>query len=265
MTVVLLLVRLRRGDHLLLESHAGRDENRHGLPAPWGTPGPSAEWATLVVLALRDLRQIRHRCCGARGCVGLGVVLYVIEYFFGRREPAGRPPNAATPRASMEGALTCTSSSPPTVPSSPWPRREHLKSFADPEKITDVSVVAVVRPLRLRRLRRRRSAPSADEPRRDRHLPGRGAERGGRHRRRRVRRAGARRCTRGVCAAARPPTRSSRRPRTLGAGLVSWSPAASRGLSDTVLLGSTAQRVQHYAPCPVLVVRPARASRTPDG
>jgi len=28
------------------------------------------------------------------------------------------------------------------------------------------------------------------------------------------------------------------------------------GLSDTILLGSTAQRVQHSAPCPVLVARP---------
>lgn len=33
--------------------------------------------------------------------------------------------------------------------------------------------------------------------------------------------------------------------------------AGGRGLSDSVLMGSTAQRVQHYAPCPVLVVRPA--------
>lgn len=32
--------------------------------------------------------------------------------------------------------------------------------------------------------------------------------------------------------------------------------AGGRGLSDSVLMGSTAQRVQHYAPCPVLVVRP---------
>ena len=33
--------------------------------------------------------------------------------------------------------------------------------------------------------------------------------------------------------------------------------AGGGGLSDAVLVGSTAQRVQHYAPCPVLVVRPA--------
>ena len=46
-----------------------------------------------------------------------------------------------------------------------------------------------------------------------------------------------------------------------GAGLVVLS-AGGRGLSDTVLVGSTAQRVQHYAPCPVLVVRGAKRSRT---
>jgi nucleotide-binding universal stress UspA family protein len=53
--------------------------------------------------------------------------------------------------------------------------------------------------------------------------------------------------------------------KTLDAGLIVVA-SGSRGLSETVLLGSTAQRVQHYAPCPVLVVRPAprkaRTSRT---
>ncbi|KRE36975.1 stress protein [Janibacter sp. Soil728] len=39
--------------------------------------------------------------------------------------------------------------------------------------------------------------------------------------------------------------------------------SGSRGLTDTVLIGSTAQRVQATAPCPVLVVRPVpRVKRT---
>jgi nucleotide-binding universal stress UspA family protein len=47
------------------------------------------------------------------------------------------------------------------------------------------------------------------------------------------------------------------------AGLVVVA-AGGRGLSSSVLIGSTAQRVQHYAPCPVLVVRPVpRKSKSP--
>ncbi|MGE9809203.1 universal stress protein [Janibacter sp. G1551] len=37
--------------------------------------------------------------------------------------------------------------------------------------------------------------------------------------------------------------------------------AGGRGLSETILVGSTAQHVQQYAPCPVLVVRPTKRSR----
>lgn len=37
--------------------------------------------------------------------------------------------------------------------------------------------------------------------------------------------------------------------------------SGSRGLSESVLIGSTAQRVQSSAPCPVLVVRPAPRQR----
>lgn len=45
----------------------------------------------------------------------------------------------------------------------------------------------------------------------------------------------------------------------LDADLISMA-AGSRGLSRTILLGSTASRVQHSAPCPVLVCRPTSGS-----
>ncbi|MBB3675176.1 universal stress protein [Modestobacter versicolor] len=47
----------------------------------------------------------------------------------------------------------------------------------------------------------------------------------------------------------------------VGAGLISLA-SGSRGLTATILLGTTASRVQHSAPCPVLVCRP---TRTADG
>jgi len=52
-----------------------------------------------------------------------------------------------------------------------------------------------------------------------------------------------------------------------GADLISLA-SGSRGLTATILLGTTASRVQHSAPCPVLVCRPSRtgdASAKPDG
>lgn len=46
----------------------------------------------------------------------------------------------------------------------------------------------------------------------------------------------------------------------VGAELISLA-AGGRGLTATILLGSTASRVQHSAPCPVLVCRPPRKVR----
>ena len=130
---------------------------------------------------------------------------------------------------------------------------KQLKSFADPAKITDISVVAVIRPLA--------SVAFADDLSRP---PGR------------------RPTWRPVASATPPRVRSP----TIAAVFDGWGPkvhkrirsgspaneiikaakqydaglvvvaAGGRGLSDSVLVGSTAQRVQHYAPCPVLVVRP---------
>ena len=45
----------------------------------------------------------------------------------------------------------------------------------------------------------------------------------------------------------------------LDADLISMA-AGSRGLTQTILLGSTASRVQHSAPCPVLICRPTPKS-----
>jgi nucleotide-binding universal stress UspA family protein len=92
---------------------------------------------------------------------------------------------------------------------------KHLKSFADPTKITEISVVTIAAvfdgwgPKVHKRIR---SGSAANE----------------------------------IIKAAKQ----------YDAGLVVVA-AGGRGLSDAVLVGSTAQRVQHYAPCPVLVVRPA--------
>ncbi len=41
--------------------------------------------------------------------------------------------------------------------------------------------------------------------------------------------------------------------------------AGSRGLTATILLGSTASRVQHSAPCPVLICRPTPNSERATG
>ncbi|MBD3944741.1 universal stress protein [Nocardioides ganghwensis] len=129
---------------------------------------------------------------------------------------------------------------------------KHLKSFADPTKITEISVVAVVRPLA--------SVAFADDVSENR-LDGsfRDAaqsavdtiagvfEGWGPKVSKRIRSG----------SAANEIIKAAKQ---YDAGLVVVA-AGGRGLSDAVLVGSTAQRVQHYAPCPVLVVRPAPRKR----
>lgn len=129
----------------------------------------------------------------------------------------------------------------------------HLKSFADPKKITDVSVIAVTRPLA--------AVAFADE------LSPKD------HRKADLEAGGFKKAAESAAAviaaefegwgpkvhqrlrSGSPANEIIKAAQQLGAGLVVVA-SGGRGLSDTVLVGSTAQRVQHYAPCPVLVVRP---------
>jgi nucleotide-binding universal stress UspA family protein len=133
---------------------------------------------------------------------------------------------------------------------------KHLKSFADPGKIDSISVIAVVSPYA--------SVSFAEEISQDASHP---ADQ--------TFRDAAEAAVATVAAvfdgwgpkvqtrvrSGSPATEIVKAAKSMGADLVVVG-SGSRGLSDTVLLGSTAQRVQHSAPCPVLVVRPApRKSR----
>ena len=129
---------------------------------------------------------------------------------------------------------------------------KHLKSFADPTKVTEISVIAVVRPLASVAFADDVSGGSFDGSFRD---AAQGAvdtiaavfEGWGPKVNKRIRSG----------SAANEIIKAAKQ---YDAGLVVVA-AGGRGLSESVLVGSTAQRVQHYAPCPVLVVRPAPRSR----
>jgi len=130
----------------------------------------------------------------------------------------------------------------------------HLKSFADPATITDISVVAVIRPLA--------AVAFADELTDSKQkaswdtLSFREAaqnavatiaaefDQWGPKVHRRVR-------------SGSPANEIIKAAEQYDAGLVVLA-AGGRGISQSVLIGSTAQRVQHYAPCAVLVVRARR-------
>ncbi len=134
----------------------------------------------------------------------------------------------------------------------------HLQSFADPEKITGITVVAVIRPLA--------AVAFADELSPS-DKQSAGTEAGSF-------RAAARSATSAIADELRgwgpkvrtkvrsgsPASEIIKEAEQSGAGLVVVS-SGGRGLTDTVLVGSTAQRVQHYAPCPVLVVRGQKHAR----
>ncbi|RYB91350.1 universal stress protein [Nocardioides glacieisoli] len=125
---------------------------------------------------------------------------------------------------------------------------KHLKSFADPTKVTEISVVAVIRPLASVAFADDLSEGRIDGSFRD---AAQGAvdtiagvfEGWGPKVNKRIRSG----------SAANEIIKAAKQ---YDAGLIVVA-AGGGGLSDAVLVGSTAQRVQHYAPCPVLVVRPA--------
>lgn len=134
----------------------------------------------------------------------------------------------------------------------------HLRSFADPARISGITVVAVIRPLA--------SVAFADEIS-EAGPPGPGEGAGGF-------REAAQGALDAVAAvfdgwgpgvdtevrSGSPAAEIVKTAEEHDAGLVVVA-AGGRGISDAILVGSTAQRVQHYAPCPVLLVRPAPRSK----
>jgi nucleotide-binding universal stress UspA family protein len=130
---------------------------------------------------------------------------------------------------------------------------KYLMTMADPARISDVSVIAVVRPLAavgfaddLSDIRTRSDAPQfgsfQEAAQHAVQVIADALADWGPKVHKRVR-------------SGSPANEIIKAATQLEAGLVVVA-SGSRGISETVLLGSTAQRVQQYAPCPVLVVRP---------
>jgi nucleotide-binding universal stress UspA family protein len=130
---------------------------------------------------------------------------------------------------------------------------KYLKTMADPARISDVSVIAVVRPLAavgfaddLSNIKTKSDDPEfgsfQEAAQHAVQVIADALEDWGPKVHKRVR-------------SGSPANEIIKAAKQLDAGLVVVA-SGSRGISETVLLGSTAQRVQQYAPCPVLVVRP---------
>ena len=134
----------------------------------------------------------------------------------------------------------------------------HLKSFADPARISDLTIVAVIRPLAavafaddLSTLDRRQATNDVlsfrDAAKSALDVIAAEFDGWGPKVHTKIR-------------SGSPANEIIKAAGAVEAGLVVVA-RGGRGVSDKVLVGSTAQRVQHYAPCPVLVVRPAPRTR----
>jgi nucleotide-binding universal stress UspA family protein len=124
-------------------------------------------------------------------------------------------------------------------------------AFADPAKLTEVSVVAVVSPLAAVPFANELGSAEPEDPtrlsfREEAHAAT-GVVMG------ELRSWGATAVHRRILSGS-PAVEIVKAARESRADLIVVA-SGSGGLSDTILLGSTAQRVQHSAPCPVLVSR----------
>lgn len=137
---------------------------------------------------------------------------------------------------------------------------KQLKAFADPKKISDITVIAVIRPLAAVAFADEVSSDSPSTAQQE--LSFRTAAQDaidtvakqfdgwGPKINKKIR-------------SGSPAKEIIKAANQLGAGLIVVA-SGSRGISDTLPLGSTAQRIQYHAPCPVLVVRrtPKAAKKT---
>lgn len=135
---------------------------------------------------------------------------------------------------------------------------ESFKSFADPTKIDEISIVAVIRPLAAVSFADDLSEPDKATARVDAlsfREPAENATKAvaavfddwGPKVRRKIR-------------SGSPANEILKVARQIDAGLIVVA-SGSTGIGGAVLMGSTAQRVQAYAECPVLVVRSPKPKR----